>query len=107
MSALLRPEIQDRSRPAANGAASNVTGGDTLTLPPTADPLADLDALAEHLRGVYVVQLVVSDAGHRRSYYYKNLDAAERAVRRARDRGRAAHLTLVQMIPVGVIGGRR
>lgn len=65
----------------------------------------DIDALAEHLRGVYVVQLVVSDAGHRRSYFYKNLDAAQRAVGRARERGRSAHLTLVQMIPVGVIGG--
>lgn len=85
----------------------NVSDGnlDTFTVPPTTDPRTDLDALAEHLRGVYVAQVVVDNAGHRRTYYYKNLTAVERAVRRARDRGRDCHVTLVQLVPIAVIPG--
>jgi hypothetical protein len=70
-----------------------------------ADLLADLDALAESLRGYLVLQLVVDDAGHKRTSVYRSAASAQRAVRRARDRGRATHVTLVQMVPLGVVVG--
>ncbi|MEJ7831915.1 MAG: hypothetical protein WKF79_03305 [Nocardioides sp.] len=94
-------------RPLA-GAAPNAGNTDSHILPPrTPDAayLADLDALCESLRGHFVVQVVVDDAGHRRTTVYRSAGAAERAVHRARDRGRTAHVSLVQMLPVGVVVG--
>lgn len=80
-------------------------------VPPAADVLAELDALAESLRGYFVVQVVVDDEGHRRTSIYRSAGAAEKAVRRARERGRTAHVSLCQLLPVGVVsslgGGRR
>lgn len=61
--------------------------------------------MAEHLRGYFVVQVVVDDAGHRRTNVFRSAGAAERAVRRARERGRCAHVSLCQLLPVGVVGG--
>jgi hypothetical protein len=72
---------------------------------PPAVGLSDLDALAEALRGYIVVQVVVDDAGHRRTNLFRSAAAAERAVKRARERGRAAHVTLCQLLPVGVVAG--
>lgn len=69
-----------------------------------ADYLADLDALAEHLRGRLVVQVVLDD-DRRRTYVYRSAAAAERAVERAKARGQRGHVTLVQMLPVGVVVG--
>jgi hypothetical protein len=71
----------------------------------TTDLLADLDALAEHLHGYLVVQVVIDDAGHRRTQVYRSAAAAEKAVERARDRGRYAHVSLCQLLPVGVVAG--
>lgn len=74
------------------------------------DILAELDAMAEQLRGYLVVQVQIDDQDHRRTYHYRSAVAAERAVKRANDRGRRAHVSLVQMVPVGVVvglGGRR
>lgn len=76
---------------------------DSLSRPP--DLLADLDALAESLRGYLVVQVVVDDVGHRRTTVYRSAGAAQRAVERARSRGRTAHVALCQLLPVGVIAG--
>jgi hypothetical protein len=69
------------------------------------DLLAELDPRAESLRGYLVVQVEVDDDGHRRTYLYRSAAAAERCVKRAQDRGRRAHVTLVQMMPVGVVTG--
>lgn len=91
--------------PAVNRGAKSVVGGDFQSIPPTTDLLADLDALAESLAGYLVVQVVIDDAGHRRTNVYRSAGAAERAVKRARERGRTAHVTLVQMLPVGVVSG--
>lgn len=68
--------------------------------------LADLDAYAELLAGRFFVQVVIDDdAQHRRTYVYRSAGAAERAVERARDRGQTAHVTLCQLLPVGVVVG--
>lgn len=77
------PDNNDRSRPTANRAASNVNNDDTPRVPRTADHLADLDALAEHLRAYLVLQVTVDDNGHRRTQVYRSAAAVERAVRRA------------------------
>jgi hypothetical protein len=66
--------------------------------------LADLDALAEHLRARFVVQVTI-DGDHRRTNVYRSAAAAERAVDRATARGQRAHVTLCQMLPVGVVVG--
>lgn len=95
----------DRGRPAANQAASNVIAGDIHIVPKPIDFLGDLDALAESLRGYIVVQIVVDDAGHRRTNLYRSAKAAENAVKRARERGRTAHVTLCQLLPIGVVSG--
>lgn len=101
----MQPE-HDRGRPTANRTASNVTSGDLDSVPSRADLLADLDALAQHLAGRFVVQVVVdADRDHRRTNVYRSCAAAERAVKRARDRGQTAHVSLVQMLPVGVVVG--
>jgi len=72
--------------------------------------LADLDAQAEHLRGRFVVQVQV-DGDKYRTNIYRSTAAAERAVHRANAAGKRAHVTLVQLLPVGVVvgldGGRR
>lgn len=98
------------SRPAANGPARSSAGRhndeaiiDAATL--RAAYLADLDAVADHLRGYFVVQVTIDDEGHRRTSLYRSAGAAERAVQRATDRGRRAHVTLCQLLPVGVVVG--
>jgi hypothetical protein len=84
--------------PAQSISTAIKNAGATLPLP--AGTLADLDTLAEHLRGRFVVQVVVdADAGHRRTNVYRSCAAAERAVLRALERGQTAHVTLVQMLP--------
>ncbi len=65
--------------------------------------VGDLDALAEALSGYFVVQVVVDDAGHRRTRIYRTTAAAEAAVERARSRGRVAHVSLCRLLPVGVV----
>ena len=94
----------ERSRPTANRAASNVSHGDVHIVPPTTDLLVDLDALADSLHGRFVVQVTI-DADRRRTTVYRSAAAAERAAERANARGQSAHVTLVQMLPVGVVVG--
>ena len=95
----------DRSRPAANGTASKLSNGDMASVPRSSDMLRDLDALAASLRGYLVVQVVVDDEGHRRTHLYRSAGAAQRAVQRAKDRGRAAHVSARQLLPVAVVQG--
>lgn len=98
----------EERRLVVNNETAHDSGGDLKSgssIPHIGDYLADVDALAESLRGYLVVQVVIDDAGHRRTCVYRSAGAAERAVRRARDRGRTAHVSLVQMLPVGVIVG--
>lgn len=100
---MLRPEPDDRGRPLAGPASNVITDGDGTIMPRGADILAD--ALADSLRGYLVVQVVIDDAGHRRTHLYRSAAAAERAVKRATRRGRYAHVSLCQLLPVGVVGG--
>lgn len=65
--------------------------------------MADLDALAENIRGYFVVQVQINDAGQHRTMIYRSLASAEKAVKRARARGRGAHVSLCQLLPVGVV----
>lgn len=97
--------LHDESRP--RGAAHETPAKKSAThLTTPADVLADLDGLASHLNGRFVVQVVVdSERGLRRTFVYRNCAAAERAVERARERGQTSHVTLVQMLPVGVVTG--
>ena len=85
--------------------AKNVVADDIHTVAHRPDMLADLDALAEHLRGYLVLQVTVDDAGSKRTVVYRSAAAAQRAVERARDRGRMAHVSLCQLVPIGVIHG--
>src|SRR3954451_3407189 len=100
----------DRGRPGER-AAPTVNIGDFTSLPAPSGLLSELDALAESLRGYLVVQVVVDDDGHSRTYLYRSASAAERCVERAKARGRSAHVTLCSLLPAGVVtglaGGRR
>ncbi len=99
----MRAEI-DRGRP-GEGRPRNVVSTDLHSLPLPADILGDIDALATALRGYLVVQVVIDDAGHRRTNIYRSAAAAQRAVERARSRGRTAHVSLCHLLPIGVISG--
>ena len=66
--------------------------------------LGDLDALAEALNGRFLVQVTI-DGDRRRTNVYRNAGAAERAVKRAKERGQTAHVSLCQLLPIGVVTG--
>lgn len=103
----------ERGRPAANRAATSIGGDlklDRPTIPPATDnpqqpllAIAELDAMAEAMRGYFVVQVTIDDAGHRRTTLYRSAGAAEQAVKRARARGRFCHVSLCQLLPVGTV----
>ena len=95
-----------RSRPAeANHEAAESLAGDSPIVSPSSPAVADLDAMAEALRGYFVVQVVIDEDGHRRTNLYRSAGAAQRAVQRARERGRDVHVSLCQLMPVGVVVG--
>jgi len=104
VSALRTEPTHGEGRPGERAALS-VNIGDLHSVPSTTDHLAHLDNLAEALRGYLVLQVVVDDAGHRRTNLYRSAAAAQRAVGRARSRGRAVHVSLCQLLPVGVVQG--
>lgn len=87
------PQTVER-RPA--GAASGADGLGTSVTDP-AVVRHDDDAAEVFFRTSYAV--LVRGASVRRHLYF-NLPAAERAVRRARDRGDRAELLLVELVPV-------
>ena len=99
---------EKRIRPAGDGTngammtgAGNLKSGSSVRA--RVELLADLDALAEHLRGRLVVQVVVAEEKYR-TYIYRSTAAAERCVQRAAERGKRSHVTLVRMLPIGVVG---
>lgn len=93
-----RPETEVLEAAQAFGSAEPI-------IAPTVDVVADLDAMAETLRGYFVVQVVIDEDGHRRTNLYRSAGAAQRAVGRARERGRDVHVSLCQLMPVGVVMG--
>lgn len=99
------------SRPAggttepAQSISTAIKAAEPILRAPT-DILADLDALAEHLRGRLVVQVEIDDDKFR-TYIYRSPAAAQACAERAAERGRRSHITLVQMLPVGVVVGLR
>lgn len=103
---MLLSDSHDRGRPPAKEAAPNVTDGDSSSVERPAYTVRDLDSWAEALSGRFVVQVVVNaDSDFRRTFVYRSCAAAERCVDRARERGQTAHVSLVRMLPVGVVAG--
>lgn len=102
---LTQPERE--SRPAgdttepAQSISTAIKTQDESTAP--TDILADLDALAESLRGYLVLQVEIDDEGHRRTQVYRSAAAVERAVKRANERGRRALVTLATLTPLGIV----
>ena len=88
-------EERPQGEPVSQG-ATDLTSSTGLTV------LADLDAIADHHRGCLVVPVEVDD-DHGRTHLYHSAAAAERTVKPARDRGKLAHITLDQLVPVGVV----
>jgi hypothetical protein len=93
----------DRGRPGEGGPQSH--NGSVPTISRPTYTLADLDAMAERLRGYIVVQVTVDDHDHRRTYLYRSAAAAERCVQRTQERGRFAHVTVCSLLPAGVVVG--
>ncbi len=97
-----------KSRPGGRSQAAHADSAATkiskASIAPTPDNLTDIDALAEHLRGRFVLQVTI-DGEHRRTLIYRSAAAAEKAARRAQERGQQAHVALCQLLPVGVIVG--
>ena len=91
----------DTTEPAQN-ISTAIKNSSTLQLGP--DVLRDLDALAEHLHGKFVVQ-TQTDGEKYRTRIYLTAKAAENAVRRGNARGRRVHVSLCQLLPVGVVVG--
>jgi hypothetical protein len=106
VSSVRAKDREGRPTPAKVNTASvpTTTIKNASSIPHGLDPLADLDAIAEHLRGRFVIQIEVGPDRYR-THVYRNASAAERAVKRANDRGERAHVTLCQMLPVGVVIG--
>lgn len=100
------PDLDDdRSRPIASRTASNVTATDIHSVTPGDGLVGELDALAGNLRGLFVVTVEIGTEGHTRRHLYRSAGAAEKCVLRARLRGASAHVTLCQLLPVGVVAG--
>lgn len=103
---MTQPERRSRPGGVNHSGAAETFGGVETSVPRPTDLLADVDALAAHLNARLVVQVTVdADLDHRRTTVYRSCSAAERAVKRARQRGQTAHVSLVQMLPVGVVVG--
>lgn len=87
-----------RSRPAANRAANKSSTNDTFSL-------ADLDELAEHVDGAFVL-VVKLTGGRSRRRVYLTAKAAERAVARATEAGHDSRIYLAELKPLRrVVGG--
>lgn len=92
---------ENRIRPAGYGTESEEVlsaGSNGFILP----DLADVRSAQNSVSGVYVAVVELANGNHRRHCYF-NLPSAERAVRRANERGCAASIVLCQLAPVGVV----
>jgi hypothetical protein len=83
----------------ADDAQQQQTENDWLSL----TTIDDQAGAVVDLHDVLVVQLEVGDLGRTRRYYYASLQAAERAVVRAKARGKSADLTLCRVTTVGPV----
>lgn len=102
----MRPERE--SRPTSRNvepASISTAIKSASSVGPTLDCSPYLDSVAESLAGYLVVRVTIDDDGHTRTTIYRSAGAAERAVKRARERGRGVHVTLCQLLPVGVVTG--
>lgn len=87
-----------RSRPAGNGTATKLE----RALTPQYAMTGDLATLAA--KSSYAIRCVQTlRTGQTRTQVYSNLPAAIRAVERARARGCEAVLSLVRIVPVGIV----
>jgi predicted enzyme related to lactoylglutathione lyase len=90
-----------RIRPTGeNGAETKVlsAGSNGFILP----ELADISSAQDSVDGVFVAVVELANGNHRRHCYF-SLSSAERAVRRANERGQRASIVLCQLAPVGVV----
>lgn len=97
------PEI-DGGAPGEEG-PSNVVNRDATMVTLGADVLRELDALAAHVDGAFVVVVKVSGERYRRRCYL-TAKAAENAARRAVERGETATVYMAELKPLfRLIGG--
>jgi hypothetical protein len=68
------------------------------------ESLSDLDLLAEHIDGAFVVIVKVSGGQYRRRCFL-SVKAAENAARRATDRGETATVYLAELKPLWKVRG--
>ncbi|MCI1963287.1 MAG: hypothetical protein LKJ18_03945 [Ancrocorticia sp.] len=89
-----------RNRPAGYGTESEVlsAGSNSFSLP---DP-TDVRSVQDSVDGVFVAVVELANGNHRRKCCF-GLASAEKAVRRANERGQHASIVLCQLAPVGVI----
>lgn len=92
--------LENESRPGAviPGAAKSF-GGDYPKDTPRGYSLAELDDLAQHVGGTWVVA-VFRAGGTTLTRTYVNVRAARRAALRARDRGHTVRVVLAELTPV-------
>lgn len=76
--------------------------GERAVAEPPAPERPSMENLVRELRCYLVVQVIVNDQGHRRTHVYRSVAAAQAAIARAQGRGRSAHATLCQLVPVDV-----
>lgn len=99
---MLTPEI-DRGRPGEE-AASNVVPTDLHSVSLTRDVLGELDALAAHVDGAFVVVVKVNGARYRRRCYL-TAKAAESASQKAVARGEDVVVYMAELKPLWRIKG--
>jgi hypothetical protein len=90
-----RPQLTLQTAPGAFDGASSVPA----LSPPDAHDLAEMAALD----GAYVVRVEVGGSGSTRTYVYKTIGAAERAVERAQARGRAVSVYMCALQMLGPV----
>lgn len=94
----MRPD-NENGRPWQDGRESSTPIKNDASLPLTAGSLEELDALAAHVAGAFVVVVEVGDLKYRRRVYL-TAKAAENAVHRAAERGAHATAYLAELQPV-------
>lgn len=102
---MLRPERE--SRPVASGPAESISTAIKAAgpiVPLGTDILRELDALAAHVDGAFVVVVKVNGARYRRRCYL-TAKAAENAARRAVERGEDAVIYMAELKPLWRIKG--
>jgi hypothetical protein len=93
----------DEGRPLA-GPPSNVNNTDSHIVPLGTDVLRELDALAAHVDGAFVVVVKVNGPRYRRRCYL-TAKAAENAARKAVERGEAATVYMAELKPLWRVSG--